>query len=155
MWIDIDIGFDADAVERLRVAHSCRSCAASIRSRERADRGHVLPGTPKIVRRRGRAGRDHICRGRLFLHVRREAYEAIRDTLHLPLCNTRFGKGMWPSSSRLIEDEGVPRYLTEDFAFSYRARQAGLRSWQNNDSAVAGRLLWLRLGRSRQRCRAF
>jgi hypothetical protein len=76
------------------------------------------------------------------LHVRREAYEAIRDRLNLPLCNTRFGRGMWPffqpaavpeievhtdSATGAIAHTTVHRYLTEDFAFCHRARAAGFQ----------------------------
>jgi len=67
--------------------------------------------------------------------VRREAYEQIRERLNLPLCNTRFGRGNWPFfMPGAFKDESgetagnLPhRYLTEDYAFSHRARQAGVK----------------------------
>ena len=88
-------------------------------------------------------------------------------------CNTRFGRGVWPFFySYWIEEEppviisasaktGAPkrtvrhRYLTEDFAFCQRAREAGLKIMADTtDSPVAHRHLRLRLGRSGQRSRA-
>jgi hypothetical protein len=139
MWIDTNIGFEADAVERLR-SHKLPIVAGLYpQPAARSFACTLLPDTEQVV-----FGEDggllevmYVAAG--FLHVRREAYELIRDKLKLPLCNTRFGRGMWPFFMSLTASDEKspltthhspltkPRYLTEDFAFSHRARQAGLK----------------------------
>ena len=50
------------------------------------------------------------------------------DELKLPLCNTHWGRGMWPFFQPLIvpQGEGKFHYLGEDWAFSYRLSQIGI-----------------------------
>jgi hypothetical protein len=134
MWIDTDIGFDADAVEGLRSHNLPLVAGLYPQPGGRSLACHLLPGTDKLVF--GAAGGlvEIEFAGAGFLHVRRAAYEAIRDRLALPLCNTRFGRGLWPFfQPTWIPEEpsaaGGPthRYLTDDFAFCHRARLAGLK----------------------------
>jgi hypothetical protein len=153
MFIDTDIGFDAAAVERLRSHKLPIVAGLYAQPAARSLACELLPGTKKVV-----FGDDgglleikYAAAG--FLYVRHEAYETIRDTLKLPLCNTRFGRGNWPffqpcwieeqelgvGSQESAQTEGTGdrgqgtgagvrhRYLTEDFAFCERARQAGLK----------------------------
>jgi hypothetical protein len=100
----------------------------------------LLAGTEKVVfgEQGGLVEIKYAAAG--FLHVRREAYDAIRERLAMPMCNQRFGRGIWPFFLPLPVEEdastqgavGRPapnvchRYLTDDFAFSHRAREAGL-----------------------------
>ena len=145
MFIDTDVGFDADAVERLR-SHNLPIVAGLYpQPASRSLACELLPGTAKVVfgEEGGLIEIKYAAAG--FLYVRREAYEAIRDKLKLPLCNTRFGRGCWPFFQPCwIEEEGAGdrgqetasgeavhrvrhRYLTDDFAFCERARQVGLK----------------------------
>jgi hypothetical protein len=142
MWIDTDIGFDADAVERLR-SHNLPIVAGLYpQPAARSLACELLPGTENVLfgEDGGLVEIKYAAAG--FLHVRREAYEKIRDQLKLPLCNTRFGRGIWPFfQSCWFEEEGSGfgvqgsesgnnvrhRYLTEDFAFCHRAREVGLK----------------------------
>lgn len=131
MWIDPDIGFQLADVERLR-AHSLPiSCGLYPQTRGRSLACHVLPGAKKITFGQGGGLLEIKYAAAGFLHVRREAYQTIRDRLALPLCNTRFGRGIWPFFQPLIATDerspAPPHYLTEDYAFSHRARQAGLK----------------------------
>jgi hypothetical protein len=122
---------------------------------------HLLPQTRSLVFGAGGGLVEIRYAGAGFLHVRREAYERIREHHRLPLCNTRFGRGIWPFFMPLVIEEPPPslgdpppaghpppaaaretaavppastspgtratrRYLTEDYAFCHRARQAGL-----------------------------
>jgi hypothetical protein len=143
MWIDTDIGFTADDVERLR-SHDLPIVGGLYpQPAARSLACELLPGTETVV-----FGEDgglievkYVAAG--FLHVRRAAYDAIREQLQLPLCNTRFGRGIWPFflplaaeqdqlTINVSSDQSPPaivrhRYLTEDFAFCHRARQAGLK----------------------------
>jgi hypothetical protein len=133
MWIDTDIGFDADAVDRLREHRLPIVCGLYAQPGARSLACQLLPGTERIVFGEGGGLVEIMYAAAGFLHVRREAYETIRDVLKLPLCNTRFGPGMWPFFQSVAVENSDPaarfghRYLTEDFAFSHRARQAGLK----------------------------
>ena len=144
MWIDTDIGFTADSVERLRSHNLPIVTGLYAQPVARSLACELLPGTDSVV-----FGKDgglleikYAAAG--FLHVRREVYETIRDKLELPHCNTRFGRGIWPffySYAVEIDEADFPaggdgerqqskirhRYLTEDFAFCHRARLAGLK----------------------------
>jgi hypothetical protein len=162
MWIDPDIVFEAAAVERLR-AHNLPIVAGLYpQPGLRALACHLLPQTQTLLfgAEGGLVEIGYAAAG--FLHVRREAYERIREHHRLPLCNTRFGRGIWPFFMPLVVETPLPappgelpaaqaapslasnpapsgsapsppppppptrRYLTEDYAFCHRARQAGM-----------------------------
>jgi hypothetical protein len=162
MWIDPDILFEAAAVDRLR-SHNLPIVAGLYpQPGVRALACHLLPTTKMLVLGAGGGLVEIRYAGAGFLHVRREAYERIREHHHLPLCNTRFGRGIWPFFMPMVVEEPPPvdaseppgpgnpppsatlppqatpaadrsvrpvplrRYLTEDYAFCHRARQAGL-----------------------------
>jgi hypothetical protein len=133
MWIDTDIGFEPEAVEKLRSHKQPIVAGLYPQPAARSLACELMPGTDKVI-----FGEDgglieikYAAAG--FLYVRREAYEKIRDQLKLPLCNTRFGKGVWPFfQAHAVEDDSPTskvrhRYLTEDFAFCHRARLVGLK----------------------------
>jgi hypothetical protein len=63
-----------------------------------------------------------------FLRVRAEVLRRMIDALGLPLCNTKWGRGVWPFFMPLIvpHDEGKLHYLGEDWAFSHRLAQLGV-----------------------------
>jgi hypothetical protein len=63
-----------------------------------------------------------------FLRIRAEALRLIIDALRLPLCNTRWGRGVWPFFQPMIIPlgQGQYHYLGEDWAFSQRLHQVGL-----------------------------
>ena len=48
--------------------------------------------------------------------------------LKMPLCNTHWGRGVWPFFQPLIvpHGEGKWHYLGEDWAFSYRLARIGV-----------------------------
>jgi hypothetical protein len=143
MWIDTDIGFDADAVERLRSHKSPIVAGLYPQPAARSLACELLPKTKTVVFGEDGGLMEIKYAAAGFLYVRREAYETIRDELKLPLCNTRFGRGCWPffqpywveeenlgfgvRDSENVETKVRHRYLTEDFAFCERARQAGLK----------------------------
>jgi hypothetical protein len=142
MWIDLDVGFSADDVEKLRAHQLPIVTGLYPQPQARSLACELLPGTESVVfgEDGGLVEIKYAACG--FLHVRREAYDAIREQLNLPLCNTRFGRGAWP----FFQPMAVPeihvqsgsetqppahrvrhRYLTDDFAFCHRARSAGLK----------------------------
>lgn len=129
MWIDADIGFQADDVERLR-SHNLPLVAGIYPKKGlREVACHVLPGTEKLVFGQEGGLVELLYAATGFLHVRREVYTTMQERLHLPLCNGDFGgRPLFPYFQPLV----CPRteghwYLAEDFAFCERARQCGFR----------------------------
>jgi hypothetical protein len=128
MWIDADIGFDPDAVDRLRAHNLPITCGIYPQKGKRALACHVLPGTPKLVFGNEGGLTEIQYAGTGFLHVRREVYETIQQQLHLPVCNRHFQRPMLPFFQPLIRDHnGEQWYLAEDYAFCHRARHCGYR----------------------------
>ena len=128
MWIDSDIGFDPDAVDRLRSHNLPIVCGIYPQKQRRALAIHTLPGTPAIVFGQ-QGGLLEICyTGAGFLLVRRNVYETMQERLELPVCNERFGRPMVPYFQPLVrKDAEGPWYLPEDYAFCERARQCGFQ----------------------------
>ncbi len=144
LWIDPDVAFEPDAVERLR-SHKLPIVAGIYPQKGRRSLScHVLPGTETITfgEDGGLIEIEYAAAG--FLLVRRGAYETIRERLALPPCNARFGRPFWPFFQPLVKQAAVvrsathshpeatqldelPQFLAHDFAFCERARQAGLK----------------------------
>jgi hypothetical protein len=85
-----------------------------------------LPGAAAVPF--GRAGGLHEVRyaGLGFTLTRWAVYEAIRAKFQLPECNRRFGTPYQPYFQPMVIPDGERHwYLTEDYAFGERARQAG------------------------------
>jgi len=126
LWIDSDIGFDPDDIERLRGNPHSIVCGIYPKKAVRALACHVLPGTTQIM-----FGRDggiieikYAATG--FLLTRAEVYKDIKAFHRLPDCNLQFGRPMVPYFLPLLTDDGQgPWYLGEDYAFCHRARAAG------------------------------
>ncbi|MCY2990945.1 MAG: hypothetical protein NTY19_24180 [Planctomycetota bacterium] len=129
MWIDADIGFPPDAVDRLRTHGLPMTCGIYPKKGQRALAVHVLPATPKLVFG-GEGGLAEILYAATgFLLVRREVYAEMQKQLSLPLCNQRFGgRPLVPFFLPMVLPDGEGHwYLAEDYAFSERARQCGFR----------------------------
>ncbi len=128
MWIDSDVGFDPDAVDRLRSHNEPIVCGIYPMKGRKMLSCHVLPGTPRLVfgEQGGLAEILYAAGG--FLLVRRMVYMDILRRLDLPLCNESFGQPLIPFFQAALRphSEGV-WYLADDFAFCERARQCGYR----------------------------
>jgi hypothetical protein len=63
-----------------------------------------------------------------FLRVRAGVLRRMIAELKMPLCNTNWGRGVWPFFQPLIvpHGEGKWHYLGEDWAFSYRLAKIGV-----------------------------
>lgn len=126
LWIDSDIGFHPNAVDKLR-AHSLPIvCGIYPKKGKRELACHIIPGTKQMTF--GNGGGLHEIRYAPtgFLHVRREVYEQVQEQLELPVCNQNFGRPMIPFFEPMIHQLYDGHwYLAEDFAFSERARQCG------------------------------
>ncbi|WP_202921606.1 hypothetical protein [Anatilimnocola aggregata] len=128
MWIDADISFEPDAVDRLRQHCLTITCGVYPKKAKRELTIHVLPGTNKLTFGRGGGLTEIRYAATGFLHVRRAAYEAIQSKLGLPSCNTRWKRPMIPFFQPLIQEEPWGSwYLAEDFAFCERARRCGFK----------------------------
>ena len=131
LWIDPDVAFEPDGVERLR-SHPLPIVAGIYPQKGRRSLScHLMPGTEKVVLGQDGGLLEILYAAAGFLLVRRAAYETIREKLQLPPCNARFGRPFWPFFQPLVTqpESGTeqPRLLAHDFAFCERARQSGLK----------------------------
>jgi hypothetical protein len=128
MWIDADVEFAPDAVDRLRAHGLPIACGIYPQKGRRAIASNVLPGTPSLTFGQGGGLHEILYAGAGFLHVRREVYLRINHRLALPLANERFGSPVLPFfQPLLLEVEDGQWYLAEDYAFCERARRCGYR----------------------------
>ena len=125
-WIDSDIAFDPDDIEKMR-AHRLPIVAGLYPQKgRRALASHVVPDTPNMTFGRQGGLVEMLYEGTGFLLVRREVYLNMQEQLNLPLCNDRFGNPMIPYFQPLIRKiEDGTWYLAEDYAFCHRARACG------------------------------
>ena len=130
MWIDADIGFEPDSVERLRAHDLPISCGVYVKKGQRAVAAYVLPSTQTLVFGEGGGLTELFYGATGFLHTRRDVYERIQRTQNLPVCNVWDGHGM-PTVPyflpMIVPWRGGSWYLGEDFAFFERARRSGFK----------------------------
>ncbi|MEI8019851.1 MAG: hypothetical protein WCH39_16730 [Schlesneria sp.] len=149
LWIDADIVFDPDEVDRLRgrTFADIQSAGGDVLANKQ-DKPLVLTGVyaKKGVRELAlqfyaslgetlQFGVDAPFRKAIYapggmLLVRRRAYELIVKGSQLPHCTTNESFGMIPFFMPMIISDGNQSiYLCEDFAFSRRVRDAGMDIW--------------------------
>lgn len=128
MWIDADVGFEPDAVDRLRAHGLPIVCGIYPKKGQRSLSCNLLPGTKKLTFGENGAVVEIAYAATGFLLTTRKVYEDIASSQKLPRCNERFGRPVVPYFLPLIvEDADGPWYLGEDFAFCERARRSGHR----------------------------
>ena len=128
IWIDSDIGFHPDAIERLRAYDLPMVCGVYAKKGKRELAISVLPGTEQMGF--GKNGGLHEVQYAAtgFLFVRRQVYLDIQFRLGLPICNEHFGADIIPYFMPLVRPQREGHwYLGEDYAFCERARQAGYK----------------------------
>ncbi|MBI2478688.1 MAG: hypothetical protein HYV60_08665 [Planctomycetia bacterium] len=128
IWVDADIGFHPDAIDKLRAHDVPIVCGVYAKKGKRELAISTLPGTKQLVfgEQGGLAEIQYAATG--FLLVRRQVYLDIQFKLGLPLCNEQFGASVVPyfmPMTRRLRDGHW--YLGEDYAFCERARLAGHR----------------------------
>lgn len=126
MWIDSDVGFDPDDVDRLRAHHLPMVCGIYPKKGERALSCNLRPGTDRLTfgDEGGLVEIEYAATGFLLTH--RRVYEDIRRDQSLPTCNERFGSPLVPYFLPMVHQHPAGAwYLGEDFAFCERARQSG------------------------------
>jgi Phytanoyl-CoA dioxygenase (PhyH) len=128
MWIDADVGFDPDDVERLRAHELPISCGIYPKKGPRELAFSPLPTTKRLPFGANGGLHEVLYVGTGFLHTRREVYEDVQRVCALPDCNQRFDQHVIPYFlPMLVPDGDGSWYLGEDFAFCERARRAGYR----------------------------
>jgi hypothetical protein len=160
IWIGPQIGFAADAVDRLRSHHLPLTAAIYAKVGQRAMAVHPLDGLEKIVLGKKGGLYEFLYVGAGFLHVRREVYESMQIHLALPLCDAHLGRPHVPFFQPLVREwQNGHWYLDEDFAFCQRARSCGyammadttIRLWHVGEAAHS----WEEAGIDRERFATF
>jgi predicted O-methyltransferase YrrM len=127
-WIDSDVGFDPDSLERLRSHNLPMVCGIYPQKGKRALACHVMPGSASMTFGKNGGLVELLYAATGFLLVRREVYLGIQEKTKLPMCNERFGHPMIPYFLSLIHPiEDGYWYLADDYAFCQRARASGYR----------------------------
>lgn len=129
IWIDSDIAFSPDDVDRLRRHDLPIVGGIYAKKGPQSFAAYFEPGTETI--KLGSEG--SVCRVRYiglgFLLTRRAVYDAVQRHYGLPFCNARFGAAFIPYFlPMVVTDDDQPGgywYLGEDYAFCERARQVG------------------------------
>lgn len=128
LWIDSDIAFYPDDVEKLRQHHLPIVCGIYPQKGKHSLACHMMPGTPSTVFGKDGNVVELLYAATGFLLIRREVYLSVQRKLALPTTNEQFGKPMIPFFLPMIRphDEGA-WYLAEDYAFCHRARDCGFK----------------------------
>jgi hypothetical protein len=127
LWIDSDVVFEVEDVERLRRHQMPVVSGLYAKKGTRGFASHFLPGLPGVTL--GKEGSlvelQYAATG--FLLVRREVYSRIQQQLQLPVCNELFqGRPTVPFFQPLaVRQQDAWWSLGEDYAFSHRARECG------------------------------
>ena len=160
MWIDADVDFPPEAIDRLR-SHRLPIVAGIYPQKgKRALASHVMPGTPRMVFGKEGGLVEVLYAGAGFLLVRREVYLTVQQRLGLPMCNERFGIPLIPFFYPMLYPcEDGHWYLAEDYAFCQRVRQCGfkimadttIRLWHIGNQSYG----WEDAGRDRERFDTF
>jgi hypothetical protein len=129
MWIDSDIVFDPDDVDKLRRHDQPLVCGIYPKKGCRQFACAFLPDTREVLFGRRGGSIELLYCGFGFVHTRRVVYETMQRELRLPECNQRFkGLPLVPYFAPLIVGEGEQAwYLAEDYSFCERARRCGFR----------------------------
>jgi hypothetical protein len=160
LWIDSDVDFHPDSIDRLRSHQLPITCGIYPQKGKLALASNILPGSAKIVFGKEGGLTEILYAGAGFLLVRREVYLTIQKQLKLPMCNERFKIPLIPFFHPMLNPcEDGTWYLAEDYAFCERARQCGykimadttIRLWHIGSYAYG----WEDAGRDRERFDTF
>jgi hypothetical protein len=157
LWIDSDISFEPDAVDRLR-SHGLPLVGGLFARRGVASFGcRFFPDAGDVTLGEGGAPTEVRYVGTAFLLTHRRVYEDVARHFSLPLCNTASDAPAVPYFlPMVIRDAEVGFwYLSEAWSFCERARQAAhkvmvdtsIRLWHHGRYAYG----WEDVGAPRQR----
>jgi hypothetical protein len=128
LWIDSDVVFRPEDVERLRDHHLPICCGVYPKKGPTEFACSFLPGTAQIPFGKQGVLTEIEYAGFGFILTRREVFERIQLESSLPRCGQRSGSPMIPFFlPMVIEEKTDHRYLAEDYAFCERARRCGFK----------------------------
>jgi hypothetical protein len=104
IWIDSDIGFHPDDVERLRSHKLPIVCGIYPKKGKRQLTCKFLPETTSVHFGAGGGLLQILYAATGFLYVHRDAYLQIQSHLKLPVCNQAFGESVVPWFQPLVRD---------------------------------------------------
>lgn len=127
MWIDSDMGFDADSVDSLRKHKLPFVSGIYAKKGMRALSCCLMPETREVIFGKGGGLIEIKYAAAGFMLTHRNVYTTIAKRMRLPECNKRFGHITVPYFLPMIvrEEKGGHWYLGEDFSFCERARICG------------------------------
>jgi hypothetical protein len=126
MWIDSDIGFDPDDVERLRSHNLPMTCGAYAAKGQRRIAIAFKDNYATMTFGQGGGLLPITYCGFGFVHVRRAVFDTVQTKHRLPICNTMFGSALVPYFQPMpIPVPGGWWSLSEDYAFCHRVNEAG------------------------------
>lgn len=129
LFIDSDIGFATTDALRLLAAPEPVVAGIYVKKGPREVASTFAEGVKNVVFGPDAPGLYQLKYAATgFLRIRAEVLRQMIERLQLPLCNTVWGRGIWPFFQPLVvpQDEGRFHYLGEDWAFSYRLAQIGV-----------------------------
>jgi hypothetical protein len=129
LFIDSDIGFDPQDVFRLLARPEPVVCGVYAKKGQRSLASHFAAGVTEVLFGPDAPGLypvEFAATG--FLRIKAPVSRRMIAELELPLCNTKWGRGVWPFFMPVIvpHDGDKLHYLGEDWAFSHRLRQIGV-----------------------------
>jgi hypothetical protein len=129
LFIDSDVGFDPADALRLLARPEPVVVAVYAKKGQRELASEFAAGVKNVLFGPDAAGPyplKYAATG--FLRVRAGLLRRMIAELRLPLCNTHWGRGVWPFFMPMIVPHGQDKshYLAEDWAFSYRLAQLGV-----------------------------
>jgi hypothetical protein len=129
LWIDSDIAFNPDDVERIRKWNKDIVAGAYPMKGWPIMTVQPLPGKSVSFVENGTL-EEVMCAATGFLYIKANVFKTIQSELKLPECNTSFSAPQIPFFQPAIWDIGSNKsYLGEDFSFCMRARQCGYAIW--------------------------
>ncbi len=131
IFIDADIGFDAADAFRLLARPEPILCGVYAKKGVRGLATHFDEGIDEVLFGPDAAGPYPVRYAATgFLRIKAWVLRRMIERLELPLCNTKWGRGVWPFFLPMIvpHDGDKLHYLGEDWAFSHRLGQIGVTS---------------------------
>jgi hypothetical protein len=127
MWIDADVVFDPDDVDKLRQHEVPLACGIYAKKSRRQFACAFLPQTRQVVFGAKGGVMEILYCGFGFVLTRRVVYESMQRQLRLPVCNQSLHENLVPYFAPLIAGEGKKAsYLGEDYSFCERVRRCGI-----------------------------
>jgi predicted O-methyltransferase YrrM len=129
LWIDPDVQFHPNDVERVRSPGLPIVCGLYPHRDGRQIAGRLLPGTDSLVLGAAGSLTEVLYFGLGFMLIRQDVFKTMQRQFRLPRCNGTDGRSLVPYFAPLwkANADGSFSYLSPDFAFCERARQCGYR----------------------------